>query len=375
MLAAICTADLDCSLNGVCVGGACKCDRPWTDSADGSEGCSVLDILPHPNDYVPAYGGPRTSTSYHKQNLTSWGGNILLGDDGKYHLWVSAMDGGGGLGVWTHGSRIDHAVADDPMGVFELVDTALPKEAHNASPLRAPNNSYLLFHIGNSGGAAGGSGFAHHSQRPEGPWLPLTGPGCNNPAPMFAKNGTAYVGCKDGGFRVYRSDDVFGGEWEFVTTMAFPPAWGGDAKEYLKNEDPYLWADRRGHFHMIAHRYDYRDGFPPNPNETMPVLVSGHGYSTDGLDWHFNSVQPYEAKITFANGTVQQFSTWERPHLLFDKSGVPTHLVNGVQPYWMGPRGPCDGCDARPGSAHSCVVCKSSPGIDYTYTLVSRLNS
>ena len=40
-----------------------------------------------------------------------------------------------------------------------------------------------------------------------------------------------------------------------------------------------------------------------------------------------------------------------------------------------GPKGPCDGCDARAGSAHSCVVCKTSGGIDYTYTLVSRLNS
>lgn len=375
-LAAKCTTDLDCSLNGVCAAGACKCDKPWKDSADGTEGCSVLDVLPHPNDYVPAYGGPRTSTAYHKQDLTSWGGNIILAN-GQYHLWVSAMDGGGGLNVWTHSSRIDHAVADDPMGIFKLVDTPLPKEAHNASPLRAPNGSFLIFHIGNSGGAAGGSGFAHHAESPDGPWLPLSGPGCNNPAPMFAKNGTAFVGCNGGGFKVYRSDDVFGGKWAFVTTMDFPPAWGGDAKQYLKNEDPYMWADARGNFHMIAHRYDYRDGYPPNPNQTMPVLVSGHGYSADGVDWRFNSAQqPYDAKITFANGTVQQFSTWERPHLLFDqKSGAPTHLINGVQPYWMGPSGACDGCDARAGSAHSCVVCKTSPGIDYTYTLVSRLNA
>ena len=89
---------------------------------------------------------------------------------------------------------------------------------------------------------------------------------------------------------------------------------------------------------MIAHRYDYRDGYPPNPNQTMPVLVSGHGFSADGVEWRFNSAQqPYDAKITFVNGTVQQFSTWERPHLVFDKGGAPTHLVNGVQPYWMGP--------------------------------------
>ena len=53
----------------------------------------------------------------------------------------------------------------------------------------------------------------------------------------------------------------------------------------LARARPAVWADARGNFHMIAHRYDYRDGWPPNPNQTMPVLVSGHGYSADGVEW------------------------------------------------------------------------------------------
>ena len=63
-------------------------------------------------------------------------------------------------------------------------------------------------------------------------------------------------------------------------------------------------------------------------------------------------------------------------HLVFGAAGHPTHLVNGVAPYWepASAAGPCDGCDARTGSAHSCVVCKTTKGIDYTYTLVSALN-
>jgi hypothetical protein len=135
--------------------------------------------------------------------------------------------------------------------------------------------------------------------------------------------------------------------------------------------------DGGGSWHMIAHRYDYRDGWPVNPNQTMPVLVSGHGYSADGFDWRFNSAeQPYDATVTFANGTAQYFSTYERPHLLFDARQRPTHLVNGVSPYWKPPgaAGPCDGCAARRGSKHSCVVCKTTPGIDFTYTLVTKLN-
>lgn len=366
-----CNTDLDCSLNGVCTSGSCMCDKPWKDAT--SEACSVLDVLPHPNDYVPAYGGPRTDSAFHNQTLTSWGGNILLGADDKFHLYVSAMDGGVGLRGWSSISRIDHAVADDPMDQFELTDIALPKFSHNASPLRAPNGSYIIWHIGDGGG---GSSFAHHAETTEGPWYPLKGPDCNNPAPMFLKNGSALCGCRNGGFEIYHSDDVFAGDWTYVTTMAFPAAWGAAGNTYLRNEDPYLWGDTRGNYHLLAHRYDYRDGYPVNPNQTMPILVSGHGFSTDGVVWHFNSErQPYDAVVTFENGTTQQFSTYERPHLVFDpNSGLPTHLVNGVQAYYMGPRGYCDGCDARAGSENSCVVCKTTKGIDYTYTLVTKLN-
>ena len=81
--------------------------------------------------------------------------------------------------------------------------------------------------------------------------------------------------------------------------------------------------DSNNNWHFLAHRYDYRDGWPVNPAQTMPVLVSGHGFSDDGVNWKFNSAeQPYDAVVTFANGTKQMFSTWERPHLVFDADGT-----------------------------------------------------
>ena len=378
-----CKSDLDCSLNGICDTsmGKCACDPPWIDSAGGGEHCSVLDVAPHPNDYVPAYGGPRTDTSFGPQNVTSWGGNMILGDDGLWHLFVSAMGGGRGLDTWGYNSQIDHAVsAGGPMGVFHKKDTSLNHEAHNASPLRLKNGTYLLFHIGDGGVRKGGSSFLHASEDPAGPWRPLGDLRCNNPAPMLHNNGTVFVGCNSGGFQIYRNDDVFdpSSPWAHVTTLVFPPEWGSAAPGELKNEDPYTWMDRRGNWHFLAHRYDYRDGWPPNPNQTNPVLVSGHGFSEDGVRWHFNSAQqPYDPVIRFANGTLQHFSTYERPHLVFNAKQQPTHLVNGVSPYWHPPGtpGPCAGCDARQGSKHSCVVCKTSKGIDYTYTLVTPLKT
>lgn len=182
----------------------------------------------------------------------------------------------------------------------------------------------------------------------------------------------------------YSTDDVWSGDWTHVTSLDFPPSWGGGVHNpnatFLRNEDPYLYFDASGGFHVLGHRYDYRDGYPVNPNQTMPVLVSGHAYSRDGLDWRFNSAQqPFDPIVTFTNGTVQQFSTFERPHLVFGgpNGTTPTHLVSAVQPYWLDPQtgNACDGCDARVGSAHSCVVCKTSKGIDYTFTLVLKLGS
>ena len=151
---------------------------------------------------------------------------------------AGVMADGLGLDSWGHASQIDHAVASDPMGVFRKVDVALPKWAHNASPLRAPNGSYLLFHIGDADKTGGDSGFLHHSESPEGPWYALPGLGCNNPAPVIHSNGTYFCGCNDGGFKIYRSDDAFKGNWEYVTTMDFPESWKSPSE--LRNEDVCL---------------------------------------------------------------------------------------------------------------------------------------
>lgn len=149
------------------------------------------------------------------------------------------------------------------MDVFKFADIALGSFSHNASPLRATNGSYLLFHIGR-GDANSSSSFLHHSESPSGPWIPLAGPYCNNPAPMIHPNGTFFVGCNNGGFEIYRTDNPFNDSnenWEFVTTMDFPKEWKYPQDE-LRSEDPYLWADHNGNFHLLAHRYDYRDGWP-----------------------------------------------------------------------------------------------------------------
>jgi len=323
------------------------------------------------DEYIPAYG--------YSPNVTSWGGNAIFGDDEKYHLFVSEIPGG--LSRWTSGSQIVHAVADDPMSIFQKVDMPLPAEAHNAAPIRAPEEHaacpkcWYLFHIGASNST---SNFAHRAKSPYGPWDPVPEPefakfgkhGCNNPAPAFATNGTLFVVC--GSVNIYRADNdpMNSTGWTSVTIIDES---GWTDGHYLKVEDAFLWQDMNNNWHLLTHRYDYRDGFPANPNQTEPVLVAGHAYSKDLFSWHLSPDPPFDSKITFVSGKVKNFATMERPHLIF-RNGIPTHSLHGVSPIWDQYGAPCNICDPRPGSAHSCVVCKTTQGYDWTYTLVQKLH-
>ena len=82
--------------------------------------------------------------------------------------------------------------------------------------------------------------------------------------------------------------------------------------------------------------------------------------------------EPYNNIVRFADNTSQTFSTMERPKLMFDKDGNPTHITNGVSPVY-----PCDSCkgfgDAPRGGG--CCWCKVTPGEDWTYTLMQPLGS
>ena len=67
---------------------------------------------------------------------------------------------------------------------------------------------------------------------------------------------------------------------------------------------------------------------------------------------------------------------WHRRAHSHDEFKVPTHSVHGVSPVWdqYGEHHPCEVCPARPGSQHSCVVCKTSTWYSWTYTLTQSLN-
>eukprot|EP00037_Helgoeca_nana_P001624 m.28165 g.28165 ORF g.28165 m.28165 type:complete len:441 (+) comp11997_c0_seq1:700-2022(+) len=106
-----------------------------------------------------------------------------------------------------------------------------------------------------------------------------------------------------------------------LTTQQYP---------YDENEDPFIWKSKRG-FHALFHANTWGDSrgkvFP------VPANAGRLAYSVDGFLWTYSDTPPFNGTVAYSNGTHAPFARVERPVLLFDPSGTPTHLINGVQRY------------------------------------------
>jgi hypothetical protein len=88
--------------------------------------CSILDIKRRPSGAAPAMYG-------YSPNVTSWGGNVVAGDDGLYHLYVSEMVGGCGLNTWSQFPSLTSCNLWDMAPAI-----ATPKHHHHGSPPPPP---------------------------------------------------------------------------------------------------------------------------------------------------------------------------------------------------------------------------------------------
>lgn len=364
---------MDCSLNGVCTHNMCRCDPPWAGKA-----CGVLTFQPLPKPSA-AYG--------YNPNVTSWGGNAIFGNsDRMWHLYVSEIAGlHCGLTKWNSNSRVIHATAKTATGPYIKHGVALNVEAHNPHIIRW-QNEFLLFHIGDGSRTrpvpnctkprSDIFGFSsshrslpsnsktvvlHRSDSLDGPWTrantTMPAP-CNNPAPWVLTNGSLAVVCsgnslQDRTWRLLMSDsNGLTGKW--TSHEIFPGVSPPTVRPHKFWEDPDFWVDRRGHWHILSHCY------VPHYDEGNDY-VSGHLYSRDGVHWIEGTVEPYRHAVQYSDGSAGNFSTLERPKLVFGDDGRPTHLLNGASPRW-----PCESCGG-------CTSCKVTPGTDWTFTIVRKL--
>ena len=52
--------------------------------------------------------------------------------------------------------------------------------------------------------------------------------------------------------------------------------------------------------------------------------------SADGISWALSPVNAFCRNVSLTNGSVAELARRERPKLIFDASGAPTHLVSSA---------------------------------------------
>jgi hypothetical protein len=323
-----CTSDEDCSLNGVCdvASGACACDRPWAGSSPAGElpDCALLAFRPAPVNEC----GPACVFHGMLNNWTSWGMSVLRdARTGMLDGFVAEMADGCNLGAWTKGSQVVHVSSASPTGVFARGDIVVPPWSHNPEAIRAPDGEIVIFTLGdgwpqngtpdnctsgqkyptNRGQVSNCTPVAspshcvpgpclacnitvHHAAdaAAPGPWEPVSAQivgissadslGNWNPSPFLLTNGSIAL--------MIHTDDnggwsgeaiAIGATWRGPFVVTVPD--GAFANVNHTEEDPFMWVDKRGHWHYIMHRM-----FDPGP-DACGEWSGGHSFSADGTSW------------------------------------------------------------------------------------------
>ena len=138
-----CRDDEDCSLNGKCTSGTCVCRPAWT-----GDRCEQLNLLP-----ATRGAGYRGINGGH--NTSSWGGSVLKGTDGTYHMWAAEITQHCGIGAWLPNSHIIHATSPTAGGSFTKKDTTWEVFAHEPEVVPGPDGEYVMFFTFNPKGPNG----------------------------------------------------------------------------------------------------------------------------------------------------------------------------------------------------------------------------
>ena len=288
----------------------------------------------------------------------NWGGSIIRGEDGKYHLFYSRWKRNYSFYGWLTHSEIAHAVADQPAGPYRYVETVLQGRgpgnwdaitAHNPKIKRFEGRYYLYYISTHSNDRpldeaalleTARTGYSHDNWWPlrnnqrsgvavaeslSGPWRRLdrpivepTGPITTitvNPAVTRGPDGTYFL--------IVKGDKP--NETRFIRNQALATApsptgpftvQSDPVIDYLDTEDASLWYDEtRRRFYAVFHAHTF-----------IGLLIS-----TDGHHWQ--KAVPFQImpkELALADGSTLVPDRMERP-FVFVEDGVPRVLLLAVK--------------------------------------------
>ena len=313
-------------------------------------------ILEHKMKLAPRHGG------FLMNDYWVWDGSVIEDEKGLFHMFASRWSKGVSfLPNWCACSEVVRAVSRTPEGPYKFVETVIPRRgalfwdgmmSHNPS-IRKCGDKYLLFYTGStytfpypdvSNPFISAEQLAETrmnqqigmlvSDSLEGPWIrsdfPIIGrnpqPGmwdsgmATNPSPCLLSDGSIMV--------IYKG---VAHHHDFMRLgIARAAAWDQPFERMLDRplfefddqnasvEDPFFWHDGQ-RFNMLMKDMEGR------------LCGEKHGglfaTSFDAIHWDFQlGSVAYSRKVKWDDGTETVQGNLERPSLLFNAAGIPTHF-------------------------------------------------
>ena len=226
-----------------------------------------------------------------------WGGNILKGEDGKYHLFVCGWreDSPKGHHEWPR-SIVYHTVSDNRFGPYHIQDTIGP--GHNPEAFKTRSGKYVIYVIDHY----------YLSDNLNGPWTKHTFDfdprdrkiieGLSNLTFTQREDGSYLMVCRGGG--VWISQDGLSTYNQISDQRIYPPVEG-------EFEDPVVWRDSV-QYHAIVNDWLGRVAF--------------YLRSKDGVKWVTDPGEAYMPGIAVhKDGTKEDWFKYERIKIFQDEQG------------------------------------------------------
>ena len=290
----------------------------------------------------------------------------VIKSGGKYHMFSSRWKKEYGFGWnWLFNSEIIHSVADKPEGPYHFQNVALPRRGreyfdgmstHNTC-IKEYNGKFYLYYMGTTYGGDIPTSINDVSQvYGEETWnrkrigvavaddingefvrrdTPLLEPrdcrywDCTittNPSVAIMPNGKTYM--------IYKSRSAVGKPLKLVIAVADKP--DGDFKRLsdkpildfadsnMHIEDPFIWYDAQKKKFCLITKDDVKNGAYGVTGEW------GSGFyaeSDDCMDFAIGGdPKVYSRTIEWTDGKTTTQGNLERPSVLFDENGEPTHI-------------------------------------------------
>ena len=245
------------------------------------------------DDVIPRY----VNNGIEEKEWSYWGGNILIGDDGKYHLFVCRWPENSKKGhmEWPR-SEVVHAVCENSLGPFKV--KSVIGKGHNPEAFRLKNGAYIVYVIEGH----------YYSETIDGPWeyrkfefnardrkIP---DGLSNLTFAQREDGSYLMMCRGGS--IWFSKDGQSG-YNLVTENSIYPPYDG------RYEDPVVWKTNI-QYHAIVHDWLGR--------------IAYYMRSKDGINWKLDPGEAYVPGIAvYEDGTSVNWFKYERIKMLQDEYG------------------------------------------------------